>query len=270
MDSLLKIATNPDPECSFRNYMEVYLALEVAASRSVYTQAAKQRDLQLFEEWLQKAQHTGNITRWRSRDTKMFLEQQSTIHRPATVNRRLATLKHFAKFCLRLGAFTGGDPTERITGLPYEAPRPRSLTKKQLQRMYDAAEVLGRNRRHPHAMPVRDRAILLVLAQTGMRSVSICTLDLSQVDGKYLRGVAGKGSKKQDYFLPQLARDALQAWLEMRGPNPGPLFWSFSKRRIDRSDVAQILMRIAEEANRGVDESERIRISPHVLRHTVA
>jgi integrase/recombinase XerC len=250
--------------------MEVYLALEVAASRSTHTQVAKQRDLLLFEEWLKKNSQTGDIARWQRRDTRMFLEQQSRLHRPATVNRRLATLKHFSKFCMRIGAFPVGDPTERIMEIPYDPPRPRSLSKSQLQRMYDASDRLSEVRIHRHAMPVRDRAILWVLSQTGMRVASLCALDLSQVDGKYLRGVIGKGSRKQDHFLPQQARDALQKWLDMRGDSGGPLFWSFSKRRMDRSDVAQSLRRIGDEANRGVGEGERIHISPHVLRHTVA
>ena len=259
MDAVLKLGTNPDPERSFHNYMEVYLALEVAASRSPHTQAAKQRDLQLFEEWFQQTHQSGNIARWQRRDTKMFMEHQGRVHRPATVNRRLATLKHFAKFCTRLGAFSVGDPTDRIAELPYEAPRPRSLSKEQLQRMYDAAEVLSRSRTHRHAMPIRDRAILWVLAQTGMRVASLCTLEFSQVDGKYLRGVVGKGTRKQDHFLPQQARDALQMWMDQRGSEAGPLFWSFSKRRMDRSDVAQALRKIAEEANRGTPEGARLR-----------
>ena len=34
--------------------------------------------------------------------------------------------------------------------------------------------------------------------------------------------------------------------------------------------MAQALRRIADQANQGVAEGERIRVSPHVLRHTVA
>jgi site-specific recombinase XerC len=119
-------------------------------------------------------------------------------------------------------------------------------------------------------MPVRDRAILWVLAQTGMRVGSLCAVNLGQLEERYLRGVCGKSNKKQDCFLPQQSREALCSWLEQRGDTPGPLFWSYTQRRMDRSDVAQALRRIADQANLGREEAEKIRISPHILRHTVA
>lgn len=261
---------SPDPERSLFYFMEVYLALEVAASRSPHTQAAKQRDLHLFGEWFQKTHPHANLSRWQRKDSRQFLEEVGRLSRPATVNRRLATLKHFAKFCLRLGALPGEDPTEKIQDIPSEPSRPRSLSRVQMKRLYQAAENLSRLRTHRHAMPLRDRAILWVLAQTGMRVASLCALEVSQLEGRYLRGVAGKGVRRQDHFLPQQAMQAMEAWLQQRGPEPGPLFWSFSHRRMDRSDVAQALRRIADQANQGVPEAERIQISPHVLRHTVA
>jgi hypothetical protein len=185
------------------------------------------------------------------------------------VNRRLATLKHFAKFCLRLRLLSI-DPTDKMVDLPSEPVHPRSLNKEQMGRLYEAATLLGQVRIHRNAMPIRDRAILGVLAQTGMRVASLCALDLSQWDGSYLREVGGKGARKMDHFLPTGAMEALQAWLLERGPEPGPLFWSYSRRRMDRSDVAKTLRKIADQANLGVPENERIRISPHMLRHTVA
>lgn len=273
MDAVARLPATlspPDSERSLSYFMEVYLALEVAAARSPHTQAAKQRDLKLFADWFLETNKTGNISRWLRRDTRQFVDQLSRLSRPTTVNRRLATLKHFAKFCQRLGAFTAGDPTDRVAELPYETIRPRSLNRVQLLRLYEAANTLSRVRTHRHAMPIRDRAILWVLSQTGMRVASLCALDLSQLDGRYLRGVQSKGVRKQDHFMPQQARDALQNWLDLRGTEPGPLFWSFSRRRMDRSDVAQSLRRIADQANLGLPESEQISISPHMLRHTVA
>ena len=259
----------PDPDRSLLFCAEVYLALEVAASRSPHTQAAKKRDLHLFLEWFQRKKGIANISRWLRRDTQQFLEQLGRGSRPATVNRRLATLKHFAKFCVRLRLLSL-DPTDKMVDLPTEPIRPRSLNKEQMGRLYEAATRLGQIRTHPHAMPTRDRAILGVLAQTGMRVASLCALDLSQWDGHYLREVGGKGAQRMDHFLPTGAMESLQDWLAERGPAPGPLFWSFSRRRMDRSDVAKTLRKIADQANLGVPETQRIRVSPHMLRHTVA
>jgi integrase/recombinase XerD len=260
----------PVPENSLLHYVELYLALEVAAARSTHTQAAKQRDLKIFVEWFLEQNQHGNIAKWLRRDTRAFLDQLGRESRPSTVNRRLATLKHFAKFCLRLGAFPLGDPTERIGEVPTEPLRPRSLNKVQLYQLYKAADTLCQIRRHSHAMPQRDRAILWVLAQTGMRVASLCALDLKNLNAKYLRSVPGKGARRQDHFLPAQAREALEGWQALRGEEEGPLFWSFSHKRMDRSDVAQALRRIADQANVGVPDSEKISISPHMLRHTVA
>jgi site-specific recombinase XerD len=271
MDAVSRVTLSPpDSERSLLYWIEVYLALEVAAYRSPHTQTAKKRDLTLFADWFLTNHPRMDIAQWSRRETSQFLERLRPENRPATINRRLATLKHFAKFCQRLGTFVEGDPTENIEDLPCEPARPRSLSRLQLSRLYQAAEALLQAPVRRHAMPLRDRAILWTLAQTGMRVTSLCALELSQFDGRYLRGVQSKGTKKQDHFLPQQAQRALEGWLAQRGAEPGPLFWSISRRRMDRSDVAQSLRKIADRANLGIPESERIQVNPHLFRHTVA
>lgn len=259
-----------DPVHGLLHYLELYLTLEVAASRSPHTQQAKQRDLKVFVEWFYEAKGDGNMARWIRKDTQAYLHTLGKKNRPSTVNRRLATLKHFAKFCTRIGAFPLGDPTERISEVPREPLRPRSLSRAQMAHLYAAADQLCRTRTHQTALPKRDRAILWVMAQTGMRVASLTALDRRHYDGRYLRNVPCKGAHWQDHFLPQAARDALDAWLAQRGSTAGPLFWSCTENRLDRVDITAIFNRIVTTANETLPEAERFKMSPHMLRHTVA
>lgn len=52
------------------------------------------------------------------------------------------------------------------------------------------------------------------------------------------------------------------------GKEPGPIFTTRSGRALSRSQMFEILQRIARQANAHRRSSEHIRVSPHVLRHT--
>lgn len=259
----------PDPNTSLAHCIDLYLAL-TAGARSASTRGAKVSDLRMFSEFFQKRHQFLNISLWSQADTRKFLEQCAQKSKPATVNRRLATLKHFAGFCRRIEALST-DPTVGVVELPCEALAPTTLTQAQMEALYKAADRLVKTRTHEHALPVRDRAILLVLSQVGMRATSLCALDVNQFDGSCLRSVVGKGQgQRQDHHLSPRTREAVQAWVSQRGSDPGPLFWSFKKNPMARSDVSAALDLIAEAANRALPKSDWIKVSPSILRHTVA
>jgi integrase len=71
-------------------------------------------------------------------------------------------------------------------------------------------------------------------------------------------------------FIPiqRQHREALDRWLEERGPEPGPIFLTRSSKQLDRTQPFVILRRMAQQANAHLPPEQYLGVSPHVLRHT--
>lgn len=114
----------------------------------------------------------------------------------------------------------------------------------------------------------RNAALLAVLYGGGLRRSEIVALGISDFDTTTgVLKVKGKGNKERTSYVTNGARHALDAWLELRGDAPGPLFVSVSKggtiimRRLTDQSVLDIGRRLARHA-------EIARFSPHDLRRT--
>ena len=100
-------------------------------------------------------------------------------------------------------------------------------------------------------------------------TVALDVLDLDLDEATAL--VTGKGSKQRLVPLGTPAVSALRAYLgrrlELKGdrPDPGAVFLSSRGRRLTRQSVWQMVRKHAERA--GIPKE---RVSPHVLRHSVA
>jgi integrase/recombinase XerD len=121
---------------------------------------------------------------------------------------------------------------------------------------------------------VRDRAILLVLAKTGMRRNELITLDVSDAelkDGRITLKPTNKRSNRV-LFIDQECIKALEAWLRSRKAQDlgsKPLFIGRRGRRIHRCDVYSTVVRWATLAGyhdpTSKDRSDHL--GPHCFRH---
>ena len=119
---------------------------------------------------------------------------------------------------------------------------------------------------------IRDRAILLMLLDTGIRCSELVQLnleDLDLADGR-LRVLHGKGNKQRVVPFAGHCRDALQMYLDSRGDQAGPLFLAGSGEGSLRKGVAlqpnglkQMLRRLARLT--GITK-----VHAHRFRHTFA
>ena len=119
----------------------------------------------------------------------------------------------------------------------------------------------------------RDRTLLLVAAQTGLRLSELTGLDRQAVHlgiGAHVRCI-GKGRKERTTPLTAMARRVLQAWLKepaRRGATT--LFPNMHGERLSADSVQALLAKHVRAAGAKCPSLAKKRVSPHVLRHSAA
>ena len=119
---------------------------------------------------------------------------------------------------------------------------------------------------------IRDRAIIRLLYDLGLRRAEVVSLDVEDVDLESgAVAVLGKGrTEKIRLTLPPETQAALRDWLSVRGDEPGPLFLNF-----DRAGKGKRLTGKGKRLTgkglysmiRKLGESLGIKVWPHGLRH---
>jgi integrase/recombinase XerD len=119
----------------------------------------------------------------------------------------------------------------------------------------------------------RDRTLLLVAAQTGLRVSELVGLrceDVTLENGAHVR-CTGKGRKTRCIPLRKEAVAALRHWMrEQSGQPTDPLFPSARGQLLSRDGVEYLLAKHTNTARKKCPSLKGKRVSPHVLRHTTA
>jgi integrase/recombinase XerC len=200
-------------------------------------------------------------------DVRRFLAALHGKRHPATLARKLASLRAFFRWLVREGRCpvdpTAGMPLPRT---PKRLPKPLAVDDCAL--LLDAQDPDSRE-----PVDLRDRALLELLYGAGLRVAEAVALDVRDVE--LHRGevrVQGKGGKERVVPVPAAALEALAAWIDSRR-RPGllgePLFVSLKgdparPRRLGTRDARRVLAARARAAGL-VD-----RVHPHRLRHSYA
>jgi integrase/recombinase XerD len=197
---------------------------------------------------------------------------------PRTTARRLSALRQFYRFLFGEGVRTD-DPTTVIDRPRQGRSLPKYLSESEVLRLLAATEPATDSDPRGQADRLRLRALLEILYATGLRVSELVGLPLSALarDGATLL-VRGKGSKERLVPLTDAARQALAAYLPVRGMfipeavvrrRAAPSPWLFPSRgsagHLTRVRFAQLLKELAYTA--GLDPAT---VSPHVLRHSFA
>lgn len=149
---------------------------------------------------------------------------------------------------------------------PYTQAELRALLRAaDYQRAYMLPKGKQAKARRPTAN--RDKAILLVLVDSGLRVSEICALTVGDYDAHRgrLHVRHGKGDKARFAMIGNRARKALWLYLASKGnlePST-PLFATRSNTPLERNNVRHLLNRLGGAA--GVDN-----VHPHRFRHTFA
>jgi integrase/recombinase XerC len=123
---------------------------------------------------------------------------------------------------------------------------------------------------------VRDAAIVRLLFCCAMRRNEVCTLQLADVnldhpDGPQVRALRKGHRQRKPVLISTNTAAAIARWVEVRGQEPGPLFY-----RLDRDVAAQDRRPLQGQALAGVvgawarAAGIRVRVRCHGLRHSAA
>ncbi len=183
---------------------------------------------------------------------------------PATVNRRLQTLRKFCAFTVKIGLMTS-NPAEGIQLVQTDGggATPAPLTGKQIEALLNASSS------EQPSLARRDTAILMLLLHTGLRVNELVELRLDDVQfdhpGVHLTVKDGGRGEARNIPLEGEVRHALYDYLSIRPGVEGEehLFLSREGRPLSTRSVQRIVSTRARAAGlKGV--------SPQALRRTYA
>ena len=119
----------------------------------------------------------------------------------------------------------------------------------------------------------RDRTLLLLTVQTGLRVSELIGLDRQDIvldNGAHVR-CKGKGRKERCTPLRKEAVEVLRVWIrESNGRPSDPLFLNARGHRLSRDGIEYLLRKHVTTAAQQCPSLKKKRVSPHVLRHTAA
>ncbi len=185
---------------------------------------------------------------------------------PRTAARRFSAFRQFYRFLLLEGR-RSDDPTAALDAPRLGRPLPKLLAESE------AAALIAAARAQPGPEGLRLVCLLELLYGAGLRVSELVSLPLAAARGdpRFLV-IRGKGDKERLVPIGAAARDALTAYLAMRGhflaegETSPRLFPSRSAQGyLTRRRCGQLLKELAVSA--GIDPA---RLSPHVLRHAFA
>jgi integrase len=184
------------------------------------------------------------------------------------------TLKHFARWVNdQPGSILNavGLPTRGIKELVVDEPGCKKLERRDIHRLFKAADRLVLTELRDNRRPRHNRAILALLYYARLRVSELVALRRDQYAGRYLLNAKRKGLYisadcrvlLDDYLAEERPRDVASADVAV-GALMVP---QGASKPLSRRTVAVVLDHIAQEANKD-SGAQPMHLHPHRLRHT--
>lgn len=201
---------------------------------------------------------------------RAYLRYLQGEHAASYVNGNLSKIRSFYEFlCEECDLPDYADPTLRVKFLKTGSKLLVVFNDDEVLQLINAA---GKQRNKFHAE--RDKLILMMLADCGLRVNELCCLREKDVTDKYVFIAFAKGSKQRMVYLtPAVARQVLRyrrvrdAYFEAKGiPKNSQLFRNFRGEPIRNDGVQKLMKRLATRCT----IRPEVRVSPHTMRHWFA
>jgi integrase/recombinase XerC len=241
-----------------------HLALERHLATS--TVDAYRRDLSQLAAFLRRSRR--DLPGAEIDDLRRFLAQLTSLgYARASIARRVGAIHTFYRWAVSREVVA--EDAAALLGRPKVVNRlPVVLRVPEAAALVEAPVVTVDASDVDTAVALRDRAILELMYGSGLRVSEVAGLTIDRVDLERGRvTVVGKGDKEREVPLGDPAREAVAAWLVVRGvlgAGSDELFMNRRGRPIGPRDIRRLVGRYA-----GVALSGR-RVTPHTLRHSFA
>ena len=213
-------------------------------------------------------------------DVRSQLAALFGINGPASISRKLSSVRAFCRFLVKRGVIAG-NPAEAIRGPKKPKSLPRALDVDDAFRLVEAPLTTGRishralsaDEEARHAMlRLRDVAMMELIYSTGLRVSEACALDTTDVDhSRYGTPLVlmrhGKGGKSREVPLGGAADRALATYLPARrglGATDAALFVNARGERLTTRSVQRMVKRWT------IAGGVHANATPHGLRHSFA
>ena len=218
-------------------------------------------DLRDFADWLARQQVTtlDEVTAREVREWQM--EHMDRGEAAGTVKRRLSSLSSWFRFLRRRG-FLKADIMAKVSAPKQPKRLPVFFKESETERLYSeglfATDFMGQ----------RDKLMLRMLYETGMRRSELAGLKVSSVDFSSMTiKVLGKRNKERLIPIENELAHNIKDYLALKEQEMGESEWLFvgrKGRQITPADVYQTVRKYMTAL------SNADRISPHVFRHSFA
>ena len=181
---------------------------------------------------------------------------------PSSVKRKLSSLKSFFKYLVKKGELVD-NPTRLITGPKTGRPLPYFVREKEMNNLLDNGPFSD------DFVGVRDRLIIEMLYDTGIRRSELANIKISEVDfeSQYIK-VTGKGNKQRMIPFAERLKNMMIMYLDRRKEIVDVGNDWFFVRRNEHPLSSAIIYNIVRK---GLSEIQMLaKRSPHVLRHSFA
>ena len=218
-------------------------------------------DLEDFDRWLQ-SQHIEVLDDVTAREVRGWqMEHMENGEKAGTVKRRLSSLSSFFRYLRRHGLFDA-DIMAKVSAPKQPKRLPVFFKEKETEHLYDeglfADDFMGQ----------RDKLMLRLLYETGMRRSELAGLKVASVDFSSLTiKVLGKRNKERLIPIENELAHNISQYLALKEQEKGPSEWLFvgaKGQQITPQDVYRTVKRYMTVL------SDADRISPHVFRHSFA
>ena len=239
-----------------------YLQAERNYSSATIESYAK--DLAEFQDFMEGQNPDASWTSIQSDDVREWviylLDEQRLA--ASSVNRKLSALRSYYKYLRRMGR-VGVNPMEKVTAPKKRKPLPHFVRESEMDRLLELTK------EDMSFIGIRDRLILMVFYETGIRRAELLGMTDASVDlaARQIK-VTGKRNKQRIVpFGEELAREFeayLNAREELQGVKDPMLFVNENGAAVTESQVSNLVKKYLSM----VTTIEKK--SPHVLRHSFA
>jgi site-specific recombinase XerD len=212
-----------------------------------------------FAEFLDRSALPTDVLAIRRVHVELFIEDILSRWTPATANNRFRALQQFFRFLEEEGEILGS-PMANMRPPRVPPHLPDILRDEELKALVAAtagSDFVAR----------RDRAIICVLIDTGVRIAELTGITLDDIDlDAGVISVVGKGQLQRPVSIGSQSIRAIDRYLIRRGRHPHsavPRVWLGKKGRMTESGIRQAVERRGVAAGLG-------KVNPHRFRHTFA